>query len=84
VKKSKGEKKAGGRSKERVNGKLVSTVGEFNNMEGEECWVARARSEDKRGVYKGMMCSGLGLRWKMRTSVSTRGEEANESVRAEN
>jgi hypothetical protein len=23
----------------------------------------RARLEDKRGVYKGMMCSGLGLQW---------------------
>jgi hypothetical protein len=32
-------------------------------MKGEEEGVVRVRSEDKRGEYKGMMCSGLGLNW---------------------
>lgn len=55
--------KAGGRSKKRVNGKLMSTVEELSVMEGEKGSGARVRSEDKRGEYKGMMCSGLGLQW---------------------
>jgi hypothetical protein len=32
-------------------------------MEGEKGWGARVRSEDKRGEYRGMVCSGLGLQW---------------------